>query len=427
MNNVRDFGAVGDGIVKDTAAVQRALDAGGTVVLPRGLYLCGTLYLRSSTVLHLEEGAVLRASPDPADYNADDFCPENRISVADRASGAHLIIGYRIDSLKVTGCGTIDGNSRVWINQPDPHPGKYPNYLLPAWRPSQLLFFCCCTNIELEQITIVDAPYWTCLFLGCDRVAVSNVNICNDPMGHNGDGIDIDCSSNVTVCDCKISGSDDCIAVRGCASRLEKNKICERISIRNCILNTNQAGIRVGVGDGLIRACHFSDIIIQRAAFGIVLCPRWYGGRGADIEQISFERICIQAERPFNITSRIVPNPEAVQCRNFIRSVRFRNVECSCNRSATVTACDGGFICGISFENIKMSLDGNEDEPWKIWYDANISAPAAFYLNQVSCISFKSIKLERTDAGRRSFPNPVVACSTSEIHGIEELFFTDSF
>ncbi|MBO7687879.1 MAG: hypothetical protein J6V72_15940, partial [Kiritimatiellae bacterium] len=48
--NVRTFGAVGDGSTKDTAAVQRALDAcaqagGGRVTVPPGTYLIGSVYL----------------------------------------------------------------------------------------------------------------------------------------------------------------------------------------------------------------------------------------------------------------------------------------------------------------------------------------------------------------------------------------------
>ena len=78
MNNVLDFGARGDGIAKDTAPVQAALDAGGIVFFPPGTYLCGTLYLRSNGGLELSPGAVLLACPDREDYNADDFCPQNR-------------------------------------------------------------------------------------------------------------------------------------------------------------------------------------------------------------------------------------------------------------------------------------------------------------------------------------------------------------
>ena len=60
--NVRDFGAKGDGVAKDTAAIQRAVDAcakdGGRVVVPSGTYLSGTVWLRSGVELHLAKGAI---------------------------------------------------------------------------------------------------------------------------------------------------------------------------------------------------------------------------------------------------------------------------------------------------------------------------------------------------------------------------------
>ena len=56
MHNVKDFGAIGDGIAKDTVAIQAAIDAGGMVHLPPGIYLSGTLYLRSNGGLHIEIG-----------------------------------------------------------------------------------------------------------------------------------------------------------------------------------------------------------------------------------------------------------------------------------------------------------------------------------------------------------------------------------
>ena len=73
MRNVKDYGAKGDGITKDTGAIQKAIDEGGIVCFPPGIYLTGTLYLKSNGGLHLETGAVLLASPDSEDYNQDDF------------------------------------------------------------------------------------------------------------------------------------------------------------------------------------------------------------------------------------------------------------------------------------------------------------------------------------------------------------------
>ena len=78
--NVRDFGAKGDGITKDTAAVQKSIDAasaagGGEVFLPNGTYLCGSVFLKSGVDFHLAEGAMLKGSSDHADYNVADIAP----------------------------------------------------------------------------------------------------------------------------------------------------------------------------------------------------------------------------------------------------------------------------------------------------------------------------------------------------------------
>lgn len=61
--NVQAFGAKGDGLTNDSAAIQSAIDAAaGTVVFPKGTYLVNTgLALPSSCRLEFHAGAVLRA------------------------------------------------------------------------------------------------------------------------------------------------------------------------------------------------------------------------------------------------------------------------------------------------------------------------------------------------------------------------------
>lgn len=66
--NVADSGALGDGKTLNTAAIQKAIDAcaesgGGAVVFPPGVYLTGTVRLRSRVRLHLAAGAVIAGSP----------------------------------------------------------------------------------------------------------------------------------------------------------------------------------------------------------------------------------------------------------------------------------------------------------------------------------------------------------------------------
>ena len=126
--DVRAFGAKGDGVAKDTAAVQRALDAcagtGGRVVVPPGTYLIGSVFLGDATELHLEKGATLLGSPDLADYNAPDAYPQNFGSKNEGWSAKHLILAIEKKGVSITGRGTIDGNGRAFFADKPEFRGK---------------------------------------------------------------------------------------------------------------------------------------------------------------------------------------------------------------------------------------------------------------------------------------------------------------
>ena len=63
--NLRDFGAVNDGVTLNTQAFAKAIDAlskqgGGRLVVPQGVWFTGPIVLKSNIDLHLEVGAVIQ-------------------------------------------------------------------------------------------------------------------------------------------------------------------------------------------------------------------------------------------------------------------------------------------------------------------------------------------------------------------------------
>ena len=110
-----DFGAVGDGQTLNTAALQAAIDAcaargGGTVYLPAGRYLTGALFFRDHITLHLDAGATLLGSQDPADYPII----SNRWEGVEQLTYAPLLAGSGLENITITGRGTIDGQGDPW-------------------------------------------------------------------------------------------------------------------------------------------------------------------------------------------------------------------------------------------------------------------------------------------------------------------------
>jgi len=70
---VTDYGAKGDSLTLNTAAIQKTIDVcsskgGGVVVIPKGIFTSGAIFLKKGVDLLIEEGATLKGSINPNDY-----------------------------------------------------------------------------------------------------------------------------------------------------------------------------------------------------------------------------------------------------------------------------------------------------------------------------------------------------------------------
>ncbi len=395
MNNVRDFGAAGDGKTKDTAAIQRAIDAGGMAYFPPGIYLSGTLYLKSNGGLDLAPGAVLLASPDPADYNADDFCVQNSVFASEHVSGAHFIVAVEQRNIVIRGGGVIDGNREAFYREVwEEHPHKFK---LGTWRPAQMVYFCECENVRISDVEMNNAPYWTCFLHGCERVNVRGLRVWNDYRTPNGDGLDLDCCRFVTVADCIIHSGDDCITFRGDDRKLKRKKPCEYITVTNCILGTPCNAFRVGVGNGLIRNCTVSNVIIQDTRTGIQVNSRYSpNSEGVAIENILFSDILMDVKRPLAVCSDVrgVNDREIKPIRNLV----FRNLNGSACWSCLVESNHRGDIRDIAFSGVKLKYTGGEDVtegPGVVYAEFGTkNAPAAFHLTNAEKVVFRDVTID---------------------------------
>lgn len=267
--NVRERGARGDGVAKDTAVIQKAIDdcpAGGTVLVPPGVYSVDHLELKRDLTLELAAGATLqfigRGLGHYPTISEKLTGPEGDVIV----SNFSLLTARDARNLTITGGGRINGNGPAWW----PHKSEGP-------RP-HLLKLVRCSDVFVQDVTLEDPPAWNTHAVYVDRAVFSQVTflkVSTNP-GTNGDGLNPDSARDILIVGCRFGNQDDSIAIKSgsvTATRSHRQRSAENITIRDCLFDGTLApgsrplGIAIGSEtSGSIRHVRIRDCEFRNAS-----------------------------------------------------------------------------------------------------------------------------------------------------------------
>ncbi len=261
--DVRDFGAKGDKKANDRDAIQKAVDAcaaagGGTVRIPAGEYLSGTIRLAGRVTLRLEKGATLYASTDPRDYG------EGR--------RANLLSADGAEGVAVVGEGTLHGQAEADFGARWGAPEK-------ADFRTGILLFQNCRNVVLRGFRVLYSDAWTLHLKRCEGVVIEDVTIENNYRRLNSDGIDPNSCRNVRIRRCRVKAGDDAIVLK-----TTEPFPCEDVEVSECELESATAALKIGTESrGDFRNIVFRDCVIRNSPVGVGL----YLKDGAVMEKVT--------------------------------------------------------------------------------------------------------------------------------------------
>lgn len=240
MFDIIDFGAIADGATNIAPSVQKAIDAcnesgGGTVFVPAGTYVMGSAHLYSNVHIVLEAGAKILGST-----NMDDYDPRESFEGPRYQDGSHSYIHHSMfwaedcENISITGLGVID-MQEVWESVHTPGESEWGGK-----RGAKIIACKRCRNVTVTDLTLLHATDIAVYFAGCERVRVRGLSVDT-----NIDGISPDCCKDVVISDCMVKSGDDAIVLKS-SYILKEKRVCENVTITNCIASSRCNGIKLG-------------------------------------------------------------------------------------------------------------------------------------------------------------------------------------
>ena len=379
---VTDYGAVADGSTVNTKSIQAAIDkcassGGGIVVIPKGVFLSGAIFLKQGVNLLVEKDGVLKGTTNPDDYPQI----QTRWEGTEEMWTSAFINAEGVTNLEISGEGTIDGSGEEWVQRnpfrrqrPPVAPGDAAAGappVAPAARPPmagpprrgrpRLIGIQNSRHVHITGLNLHNQAVWCLFILYSEDVLADNLRITAEHNIPSSDGIDIDSSKHVHINHVYIDDDDDCISIKSGkdADGLRVNRPAEDILIENSHFAFGEGGVAMGsetsggIRNVMVRHCIFDSGNWAPIRF------KTQPSRSGVVENITYRDITLHQTRQafeFNMEWRMVP-PVAPPAKVLpvVRNVKIINVSGDVQSVGSIHGLAGSPIRGVTFKNTHIT------------------------------------------------------------------------
>ena len=366
--NVKDYGAIGNGVMIETKAIQESINAatragGGVVEIPAGTYLSGPVVLASQINLRLEQGAMVKMLP------MKQYPP--------LTNGAlNFISGENLHDVAISGSGTIDGQGADWW----PFAKSDKTIKRPI-----MIKLSKCDRVLIEGVHLQNSPMFH-IAVRSENVTVRGVTITapssTDPItpSHNTDACDIS-GNNILIQDCNVSVGDDNFTCGGHTGN---------VLITNCTYGTGH-GLSIGsYTQGWVSNITVTDCTFNNTEYGIrIKSDRDRGGLVHDLTYNNLRMTNVGTpiliygsyhakDKKFrdlkNLTSTdaaTYPSNDVTELTPMYRNITFRNITATVepgHRAGLIFGLPEACVTNVLLQHVDITAD----KPFGIYYARNV-------------------------------------------------------
>ena len=375
LNLVLDFHAVGDGITMNTAAIQNAirsasewnrknLNRGVEIVVPanskNSVYLTAPFNLTSHLTLTIADGATLKASDDASLWPlVPPFKSYGQGRDHPGPRRVPLLGGNYLEDVVLRGPGVVDGHGQSWWAR---HKSQSENYTR-----GRLVEFVHSDGLLIENITLVNSPFWTIHPVFCSNVVARGLVILNPSDSPNTDGFDPDSTVNVSLTDSFFSVGDDGVAIKSgwdCFG-IDVNRPSANIHIRNLTVNSPCcAGVCIGSEmSGGVENVLVEDLHLQSVGQGLRIKSGL--GRGGYVRNVTYRNVDMQGTVDAAIEANDfygAPNPSChgrdAKALPTIEGITYKNIRAAGTGGVNFEGLPQRGIFGIVMDNVTVLKNG---------------------------------------------------------------------